>query len=352
MPISAALIGGGLNLVGGLLGADSARDAAATSAAAQTEAARLAAEQSRFVPVGMAGTRFAVKPSYSFDPSGRLTGVEGGLTPEMQAYQDRLLSLTGRGLTEAELAQSRLEPLLGGAQRLFGLGESYLGQSPEEVANRYMLKQQDLLAPSRERQLAELRNRGFQTGREGLSVGATGLRPSGGLGLTASNPEMEAYYNAIAQQDAQLAAQAEEEARKNISFGSSLYSAAPGLLGSRISGLSTSYAPFSTGLGIASSLNELGYEPIRLGAELGGRVMQGGANAGRYLFSGGLGAAEATQKANALNPFARTLSNLGESREFTRGIGGLFGGGGGASDYGSYGSAVGYSDPFGYVAPF
>jgi len=326
MGMESSLIGGGLSLLGGALAGGSAADAARTSANAQLEASRMAAEQSRFVPVGMAGTRFAVKPSYSFDPSGRLTGVEGGLTPEMQAYQDRLLSLTGRGLTEAELAQSRLEPLLGGAQRLFGLGESYLGQSPEEVANRYMLKQQSLLAPTRERQLANLRNQVFQTGREGFSIGGTGMRPGGGLGLTASNPEMEAYYNSIAQQDAQLAAQAEEEARKNISFGSGLYSAAPGLLGSRISGLSTAYAPFSTGLGIASSLNELGYEPIRLGAELGGRVMQGGANAGRYLFSGGLGAAQTMQPANALNPFARTIGNLGESREFTTGLGNLFGG--------------------------
>jgi hypothetical protein len=32
------------------------------------------------------------------------------------------------------------------------------------------------------------------------------------------------------------------------------------------------------------------------------------------------------QPANALNPFARTISNLGESREFATGLGNLFGG--------------------------
>ena len=329
-PVSASLlsnpavIGGALNLAGGIFGGSSASDAAQISANAQLEASRMAAEAGRFQPVGLAGTRFGIKPIYTLDPSGRLTGVEGGLTPEMQAYQDRLLSLTGRGLSEAELAQSRLDPLLGGAQRLFTLGETYLGQSPEEVANRYMLQQQNILAPTRERQLAELRNRGFQTGREGLSVGATGLRPGGGMGLGASNPEMEAYFNAIAQQDAQLAGQAEEEARKNIAFGGSLYNAAPGLLGGRLSGLSSAYAPFSTGLGVASSLDELAYEPIRRGAELGGRVMQGGAQAGQSLLYGGLGAARTMQPANALNPFARTISNLGESREFTSGLGNLF----------------------------
>ena len=319
MPAS-FLIPAGIQLLSSSMAADSARDAASTSAAATREAGQLAAEQSRFVPVGMAGNRFAVRPNYTFDPSGRLTGVEGGLTPEMQAYQDRILGLTSRGLSEAELAQSRLDPLLGGAQRLFTLGETYLGQSPEEVANRYMLRQQNILAPTRERQLADLRNRSFQTGREGLSVGATGLRPGGGLGLGASNPEMEAYYNSIAQQDAQLAAQAEEEARRNIAFGGSLYTAAPGLLGGRLSGLSSAYAPFSTGLGVASSLDELAYEPIRRGAELGGRVMQGGGQAGRYLLAGGLGAAQTMQPANALNPFARTISNLGENREFATGL--------------------------------
>jgi hypothetical protein len=64
-----------------------------------------------------------------------------------------------------------------------------------------MQQQQDLLAPSRERQYAQLQNQLFQTGRGGLSVGATGLRPSGAGGLGATTPEMEAYYNALAQQD-------------------------------------------------------------------------------------------------------------------------------------------------------
>ena len=328
MGMEAALIGGGLNLLSSSMAADSARDAAQASANAQLEASRMAAEEARFRPIGVQkiDDRFARAPTYTYDPSGRLTGVEAGLSPEMQAYQDRLLALTGRGLSEAELAQSRLDPLLGGAQRLFTLGETYLGQSPEEVANRYMLQQQNILAPTRERQLAELRNRGFQTGREGLSVGATGLRPGGGMGLGASNPEMEAYFNAIAQQDAQLAGQAEEEARKNIAFGGSLYSAAPGLLGGRLSGLSSAYAPFSTGLGVASSLNEFAYDPVRLGAELGGRSATASANAGRSLLVGGLGAAQTMQPANALNPFARTIGNLGESREFTTGLGRLFSG--------------------------
>jgi len=56
---------------------------------------------------------------------------------------------------------------------LFGLGQQYLAQSPEQAAQQYMARQQDLLAPSRERQFAGLQNRLFQTGRGGLATGAT-----------------------------------------------------------------------------------------------------------------------------------------------------------------------------------
>ncbi len=141
---------------------------------------------------------------------------------ELKAYQDRLMGLTERGLTEAEMAQQQYAPLQQGAQGLFGLGQQYLQQSPEQVAAQYMQQQQDLLAPSRERQYAQLQNQLFQTGRGGLSVGATGLRPSGAGGLGATTPEMEAYYNALAQQDLQLASQAQLAGQQNVAFGTGL----------------------------------------------------------------------------------------------------------------------------------
>ena len=70
-----------------------------------------------------------------------------------------------------------------------------------------MARQQELLAPSRERQLAQLQNQLYQTGRGGLSVGATGARPSGAGGLGATTPEMEAYYNALAHRSSKLTLQ-------------------------------------------------------------------------------------------------------------------------------------------------
>jgi hypothetical protein len=114
---------------------------------------------------------------------------------------------------------------------LFGLGQQYLQQTPEQVAAQYMRQQQDLLAPSRERQYAQLQNQLFQTGRGGLSVGATGLRPSGAGGLGATSPEMEAYYNALAQQDYAIGFSGTRSWSKNVTFGAGLLGSGADLMG-------------------------------------------------------------------------------------------------------------------------
>jgi len=229
MPISAALIGGGASLLGGLFGGRSARRAAQIQADAQRDAARLAADEARFRPVGVT-TRFG-SSQFTTDPTtGRVTGAGYTLSPEMKAMQDRFLGLAGQGLTQAEQGQAQFAPLQGAAQGLFGLGQQYLAQSPEQAAQKYILGRQNLLAPSRERQLAGLRTNLFNTGREGLSVGATGLRPGGGEGLRAANPEMEAYYNAIAQEDAKLAAEGMQAGQQQVAFGAGLFGTGGNLL--------------------------------------------------------------------------------------------------------------------------
>ena len=144
------------------------------------QAARMAAEEARFRPVGVT-TRFG-QSQFTYGPDGRVSGAGYTLSPELKALQDRVMGLTGQGLTEAEAAQGRYAPLTGAAQGLFNLGAGYLAQTPEQAAAQYMQRQQDLLAPSRERQYAQLQNQLFQTGRGGLAVGATGARPSGEIG--------------------------------------------------------------------------------------------------------------------------------------------------------------------------
>jgi len=302
MPISAVF-----NYFGAREQAGATRDAANASAQAQLEAARLAAEEARFRPVGVT-TRFG-QSNFTTDPSGRVSGAGYTLSPELKAYQDRIMGLTGQGLTEAEAAQGRYAPLTGAASGLFNLGAGYLAQSPEEAAAQYMQRQQDLLAPSRERQYAGLQNTLFNTGRGGLAVGGTGLRPGGGVGLRAANPEMEAYYNAIAQQDATLASNAMEQGRRQTAFGAGLFGEGAGLLNQYTGGLAGAYAPFTSSLGTAQTIEELGQNPLNIGMALGGRnANQTGANA---LLTGGIKAAQTMQGSAGYSPTATLFSSLG-----------------------------------------
>lgn len=243
--------------------------------AAQEEARRAGQQASTmagFRPVGIT-TRFGAS-QFQVDPTtGQLTSAGYTTSPELQAAQERLM----------------------------GLGAGYLAQTPEEVAQKYLASQMDLLAPSRERQLAELRNRSFQTGREGLSVGATGLRPGGGLGLKATNPEMEAYYNALAQQDAALAAQAQQAGQQQVGFGAGLF-------------------------GQAGQLEQLAQQPLSLSTQLANLASTSGYRAGTLGLEGALRAAgyglrpelQYSQTASILNALTSPTSTLG------RGIAGLF----------------------------
>ena len=324
MPIGAA-IGAGASLLGGLMGGSSARRAAEAQSRAQIEAARIAAEEARFRPVGIT-TRFG-QSQFTTGPDGRVSGASYTLTPELRAMQDRLMDLTGQGLSQAEAAQEAFAPLSAGAQGLFGLGQQYLAQSPQEAAQQYMTRQQDLLAPSRERQMAQLQNQLFQTGRGGLSVGATGARPSGAAGLGAASPEMEAYYNALAQQDAALAAQAQQAGQQQTLFGAGLLGTAGNLLTQGYQGQAGALAPYQAYLGGMTGLEALGQQPLELGSALGGRIANpSGASA---LLQGGMAAAGSRAAADAYNPFATALVSASRNPAIQQGLGRMFSGGGG-----------------------
>lgn len=330
MPVGAAIIAGG-SLLGGVLQSRSAERAARAAAAANIEAAQIAAAEARFRPVGIT-TRFG-RSQFTYGPDGRVSGAGYTVAPELRAYQDRLMGMAGgAGLDIMARAPELYAPLTDASGRLFQLGERYLAESPEQVAQRYMTSQLDILAPQRERQLAELRNQQFQTGRTGLSVGATGLRPGGGAGLGATNPEMEAYYNALAQQDAELAARAQEQGQRQLAFGTTLFGTGADMLGGYQRGLVGSLAPFQAYLGAAGDIEALGQQPLDIGAQLGGR--QASPAGAQALLSGGQRAADIQMKAAMLNPTADFLQGLGTtqtSRDFASTLGrelrGLFSGG-------------------------
>jgi hypothetical protein len=256
----------------------------------------------------------------------------------------------------------------------------------------------DLLAPSRERQLSQLQNQLFNTGRGGLSVGATGVRPGGGQGLRAASPEMEAYYNALAQQDAQLAAGAQQAGQQRAQFGAGLYQQGTGLtqaqqlagaglygqgvgltqqgkqfgaglygqgtgltqaqqlagaglygqgvgltqqgqqfgagllgsganlLGAYGQGLTGAYAPFSTGIGVGSQLEQLGQQPLSLSQQLAQASSTAGARAGELGIRGTTAAAAARLPSMQYNPLSRALVGAGGNTQFGGALGEFIGG--------------------------
>jgi hypothetical protein len=310
MPFIAA----GASLVGGLLGGRSARRAAQIQADAQVKAAQLAAEEARFRPVGVT-TRFG-SSQFQTGPDGRVSGASYTLDPTLRAYQDRFMGLAGGGLSQAEQAQQQFAPLQGAAQGLFGLGQQYIAQSPQEAAQQYMARQQELLAPSRERQYGALQNQLFQTGRGGLSVGATGARPSGAAGLGASTPETEAYYNALAQQDAALAAQAMQAGQQQTAFGAGLFGTGGNLLTQGYGGQVAALGPYEAYLQQMKQLESLGQQPLQLGIDIGAKGQSNAAAQAMLSTS----PSRQSYEANAFNPFAESLMAAGRNPAFQRGV--------------------------------
>jgi hypothetical protein len=295
-------------VAGGYIQGQQAKSAAEQAAQQQREAGQQAAEMQKFRPVGIT-TGFGTS-EFTQGPYGA-ESAKYTLTPEMQAIRDQLISQAG--MEDTTRMRQAAQPLYGGAQQLFGLGQQYLSTSPEQARADYIRTQQASLAPSREQQLAGVRNQVFQTGRGGLATGGTST------GMQQTNPEMAAYYNAIAQQDLQLATQAENAAQQRQAYGAGLFGTAGSLLGQVTPLTVQGYAPLQTQLGLAGSIEEMGQQSLGLGLQVGGQNASAGANAGRSLLTSGISAAQTQQAANAWSPWGTALSAAGNS---------YFGGGG------------------------
>lgn len=287
-----SVISSGVGLFGTKLATDTAR-----------EAARVAAEAQKFKPVGVT-TRFGAT-NYTYDDKGNLVTAGYTLTPELKAIQDKLMSGATLSLDEAKKVADLYDPLKKASASLFDLGTSYLAKTPEQVAADYMAKQQDLLAPSRERQLSQLQNTLFQQGRGGLSVGATSARPSGARGLGATTPEMEAYYNALAQSDAALAAGAQQAGQQSVLFGKGLLGAGGEFLGKYTAGQTSAYDPFKTLLSTAGAVEGMGAGALDVGTALGGRTTTASSNAAKTLLP-----------TASVNPYSQLFTSLADDPQF------------------------------------
>jgi hypothetical protein len=251
-----AIAGPVLGLAGGLISGGKAADASKGQAEALRAAADKASAMAQFNPYGMT-TNFGTS---TFD------GGQGGykLSPELQAISDRVMGYA-RAYDPNQIGQYA-QPIVGGAQSLFGLGQQilpsqynttsspeaqalaaqyrqaqqglmptsyqtgaspeaqalaqqyqqtgqgYLAQSPEEARAEYMRTQQAALAPGRAADEARLATANYGRGTGGLGIQT-------GTGTAPSNPLAQALYNARGQQDLQLATQAENAAQQRQSYG-------------------------------------------------------------------------------------------------------------------------------------
>jgi hypothetical protein len=115
----------------------------------------------------------------------------------------------------------------------------------------------------------------------------------------------------LAQQDLQLAAQAQEAGQRQTAFGAGLFGSGSQLLGQYQTGQVGALSPFQTSLGLGGTIESLGQQGLELGSALGGRSATAGANVGRSLLTGGISAAQTSQAANAYNPLANVLQGVG-----------------------------------------
>ena len=316
----ANLLSGGLGTAGSLLQMQQSREAAQAAQAridAETAAAKTSAQ---FRPIGMT-TRFGTS-QFQVDPvTGQLVSAGYTLSPEAKAQQDRLAILAGQGLTQAEGAQEAFAPLQTGAQNLFSLGNQYIAQSPQDVAQNYLNQQMALLQPGRETELATLQNRLQQQGRGGLAVAQGG-------GLGATTPELQALYNARAQQEAQLAANAQQYGQQQVAFGAGLLGTGAQTMGQYYGGQQAAYAPYTTALGQVQGLETLAQQPFQMGGQLGKEASIAGARAGELGLGGArLSTALATSANATANPYAQALMAAGNPNAmFGQSLGNVFGG--------------------------
>ena len=256
-----ALLKGLFNTAGNIYASNQAANAA-------QQAGQMAAQQAQFRPVGVT-TRFG-RSGFQYGPDGRLIGAGYQVAPDVAAMREALLGISGGALQQAQQQQAMQNQVNQAAQGLFGLGQQYVAESPQAAAQRFMAQQQELLAPSDERALAQLQNRLFRTGTTGLAMGATGETPSGAPGLRAANPALEAFYNAQQQRNAQLAAQAQQAGQQQVTFGQGLLGGALNLQQGGYGAQQAALAPFASGFGQAGAVEQQGLQALNTGAQLGG----------------------------------------------------------------------------------
>ena len=316
------LLSGGVGALGTLFAANYGANQQNDIANKLLATGNKAAEAAQFRPVGVT-SRFGTS-GFTYDDQGRLTGAGYQVAPDVAAMRERLLSQAGTNLEQATGAGARIAPVGAAATSLFNLGQGYLAETPEEAAKRVMQQQQNLLQPGREQQLSQLTNQQFQQGRLGLGVGATS-GAGGSVAMGNTNPQLQAYYNALAQQDAQLAAGAMKEGQAQTSFGAGLFNTGANLLGRVPEYMSAALDPYTKYLAGASTAESLGQNPFDLSTALGAKQSSAGAGVANILQQAAQQAAARQASGAALKQQALTGGVAGMTDPVAKLIGSLVG---------------------------
>ena len=290
----------GSAVVGGLMQNRAAKKQAAAmnaQAAAQVEAARIAAEEQRFRPVGIT-TRFgSATPQFT---DNRLTGYDYQGSPEVTALQDQLSRIYGSSLGQAEQAAGYQPQFEQAAQGLFALGQQEMPQSREQI----MAEQQALLRPYDIEEEQRLAASVFGRGRGGLSVGAGG------------NPELQALAESRSRRDQQLLANVDQAYLNRAASGANLFGQGAGLLGQGYTMQQGALAPFTSQFSTAQGLEQAAQQPMDIGTALGQKVTTANTNASNTMLAGQSAAGNlqrqaATAQAQQMAGMGQGISNLG-----------------------------------------
>lgn len=299
-----ALLSGGAQLAGGLLSGNAAKGAAQTGADAQLQAARIAADAAKFRPVGVT-TNFG-SSNFGYDTNGNINSAGYSLSPQLKSQQNTLMGASNPLLSQFTGAQAATAPMGQAANTMMGLGNSYLSTTPQQQAQQYMNEQQALLAAPRANELAGIQERLNAQGRGGLAIG-------GNVGQMATNPEYAAYYNALRQQDLELASKATQAGMDYAKFGGNMVSAGGNMLNSMYGTQSAAFTPYNTALGGAADIEKLGQNAMDTGINIGAKGTAANAQSGLLLANGMTNAAHTMQPANAYSPLGTGLMNIGST---------------------------------------
>ena len=298
--ISGGALKTGLGLAGSYLNANAANGAASTQAQAQIRAAQIAADAAKFRPVGVT-TNFG-SSQFNYDTNGNLVQAGYNLSPQLQAQQNQIMGASGGLLNQYTGVQAATAGMGTAAERAMTLGNQYLATDPQAQAAKYLADQQGLLAPGRAQDFAALQAQNAAQGRSGFAMG-------GGVnGQMAANPEMQAYWNARMQQDAQLAANATQGGMDYAKFGIGTVGSGGDMLSSMYGVQNSAAQPYNTALNTANTIEGMGQQAMNLGTSIGAKSSTAAAQAGMLTANGMTNAAATMAPSNAYSPWGALLT--------------------------------------------